>query len=205
MQTTETSVIDLFEATLNKSISYGDYVQLTADLTAENKSTGNDPDNEALANYTMLNDRRLKRWNKTLKLDQEITEIVSNQSKNLVWLVLSESWCGDAAHNIPVLNKIAELSDKIDLRLALRDENPALMNEFLTNGGAAIPKLIAFDKDANDIVYEWGPRPTEATQLVADYKAEHGQLTPEFKEDLQRWYNKNKGQAVIEDFKKLLG
>ncbi len=201
---TDTSVIELLEATLSKSISYNEYVQLTADLTAENKSTGNDPDNEALANYTMLNDRRLKRWNKTLKVDQEITEIASNQSKNLVWLVLSESWCGDAAHNIPVLNKIAELSDKIELKLALRDENPELMNEFLTNGGAAIPKLIAFDKDAKKVIYEWGPRPSEATKLVADYKAEHGKLTPEFKEDLQRWYNKNKGQAVIEDFKKLL-
>ena len=24
-------------------------------------------------------------------------------------------------------------------------------------------------------------------------------LTPEFKEDLQHWYNKNKGQNIIED------
>lgn len=205
MQTTNTSIVDLFETTLATSMSYDEYVLLTKKLASENRSTGNDPEDEDLANYTILNDRRLKRWNKTLKLDHEITEIVENQSKNLIWLVLSESWCGDAAHNIPVLNKIAELNENIDLRLALRDKNPELMNAFLTNGGAAIPKLIAYDKDAKEIIYNWGPRPTEATKLVAEYKAEHGKLTPEFKEDLQRWYNKNKGKAVVDDFKKLLG
>lgn len=205
MQTSNTAVIDLFETTLSTSMSYDEYVLLTKKLAAENKSTGNDPENEDLANYTKLNDRRLKRWNKTLKLDHEITEIVSKQSKNLIWLVLSESWCGDAAHNIPVLNKIAELSENIDLRLALRDQNPELMDAFLTNGGAAIPKLIAYNKDTKEVIYNWGPRPTEAARLVTEYKAEHGKLTPEFKEDLQRWYNKDKGASVMEDFKKLLG
>ncbi len=204
MQTADTNTQSLFEATLNASMTYDEYVQLTADLAAQNKSSGNTPDDEDLANFTMLNDRRLKRWNKTLKLDTEIKEIISNQIKNLVWLVLTESWCGDAAHNIPVLNKMAELSDVIELRLALRDEHSELMNQFLTNGGAAIPKLIAFDKDAKEIIYEWGPRPSEAAALVAEYKAEHGKLTPEFKEDLQRWYNKNKGEAVVSDFKKIL-
>ena len=32
---------------------------------------------------------------------------------------------------IPALNKIAELSPNIDLKLVLRDENEALMNQFL--------------------------------------------------------------------------
>ena len=29
-------------------------------------------------------------------------------------------------------------------------------------------------------------------------------LTPEFKEDLQRWYNKDKGQSIVEDLVSLL-
>jgi len=32
----------------------------------------------------------------------------------------------------------------------------------------------------------------------------HGTITPEFKEILQQWYNKDKGQSTIEDLVKLL-
>ena len=100
---------------------------------------------------------------------------------------------------MPVMNKVAELNDNIDFKVVLRDENEALMNQFLTNGGQAIPKLILIDNNTNEVVNTFGPRPTEATKLVNDYKAEHGTLTPEFKEDLQGWYNKNKGQNAIDD------
>ena len=82
-------------------------------------------------------------------------------------------------------------------RILLRDENPELMNEFLTNGNQAIPKLIQIID--NKVTKTWGPRPTIATKMVADYKSEHGKLDPEFKKDLQVWYNKNKSQNVIED------
>ena len=86
----------------------------------------------------------------------------------------------------------------------LRDENESLMNQFLTNGGKAIPKVVMVDNETGNVINSYGPRPSEATELVNDYKAKHGQLTPEFKEDLQRWYNKNKGQNVIEDLVSLL-
>jgi hypothetical protein len=36
--------------------------------------------------------------------------------------------------------------------------------------------------------------------MVADYKEKNGVLDPEFKQDLQVWYNKDKGQSVQEDF-----
>ncbi|MFT6755556.1 MAG: hypothetical protein ACJAV9_001041, partial [Urechidicola sp.] len=51
----------------------------------------------------------------------------------------------------------------------------------------------------------YGPRPSDATELVNEYKQKHGKLTPEFKEDLQRWYNKDKGQNTLDDLIKLLG
>jgi len=88
--------------------------------------------------------------------------------------------------------------------VVLRDENEALMNQFLTNGGKAIPKLIMIDNTTKDIVDTFGPRPTVATNMVKAYKAEHGMITLEFKEDLQRWYNKDKGQSTIADLVNLL-
>ncbi|NRA91590.1 MAG: thioredoxin family protein [Psychroserpens sp.] len=194
---------DIINQSLAHSMSYDQYVELVSELTANNSTTGPDK-SEAMANYTMLNDRRIKRWNKTVKVSEETKSVVEGFDKDQTWLVLTESWCGDAAHIMPVINKVAELNDKINYRVVLRDKNEALMNEFLTNGGKAIPKLIMIDNQTGDVVGTFGPRPSSATELVNAYKAEHGKLTPEFKEDLQRWYNKDKGQTTIADLVNLL-
>ena len=67
-----------------------------------------------------------------------------------------------------------------------------------------VPKLIAIDKETGRVINTFGPRPSEATKLVDEYKLKHGSLTPEFKQDLQVWYNKDKGQSTISDLEKLL-
>lgn len=195
---------DIIKDSLNNSISYNEYRDLVVNLVAVNSTTGNKK-TEALANYTMLNDRRMKRWDKTVKLSEETKTAIESYNKKVTWLVITESWCGDAAHIMPIIHKVAELNDNIDFRIVLRDGNDALMNEFLTNGGRAIPKLIMIDKSSNEVVNTFGPRPTVAIDMVNNYKAKHGKLTPEFKEDLQRWYNRDKGQSTIQDLVKLLG
>jgi len=197
------SIHNIINESLQKGISYQDYRALVRDLVEQESTSGNEK-TEALINYTMLNDRRMKRWDKTVKLSEDIIKKVSSFKGNITWLVITESWCGDAAHVIPILNKIAEQSENIALKLVFRDENPELMDQFLTNGGRAIAKLIMIDNNTGEVLNTFGPRPSEATQLVNDYKATHGKLTPEFKEDLQVWYNKNKGQNIIEDVLELL-
>ena len=204
METVELPMVDktILES-LKKAITYKSYRELVSNLVEEKSTTG-DEKTEALINYTMLNDRRMKRWDKTVKLSDEAKAKIESFRGNLTWLVLTESWCGDAAHIMPVINKVAELNDNIDYKVVLRDENDELMSQFLTNGGKAIPKLIAVDNSTNEIVNTFGPRPTVATEMVNAYKEEHGKLTPEFKEDLQRWYNKDKGQSSLEDLLNLL-
>jgi hypothetical protein len=189
---------EIIENSLKKTISYIDYRALVRNLLAEGKSTGSEQ-SEDLTNYSLLNDQRMKRLDKTIKISEETIREFQKVSAPQTWLVITEGWCGDAAQNLPVLNKIATASDYIDLKVVLRDENLALMDLFLTNGGRSIPKLIALDKD-NNVMDSWGPRPTVATKMVADYKEKNGVLDLEFKQDLQVWYNKNKGQSVQEDF-----
>ena len=174
------------------------------DILVEEKSTTGNDKTEALVNYTMLNDRRMKRWDKTVKLSEETIEKIKAFDKKVTWLVLTESWCGDAAHIMPVIDKVAQLNDKIDYKIVLRDDNDELMDQFLTNGGRAIPKLIMIDNETDEVIDTFGPRPSVATSMVNAFKAEHGKLTPEFKEDLQRWYNKDKGQSTVEDLVSLL-
>lgn len=186
-----------------KSISYQEYRELVKQLVEVNGTTGNEQ-TEALANYTKLNDRRMKRWDKTIKIDDEARNKIAEFDQDMTWLVITESWCGDAAHVLPALNKIAELNNHIELKLVLRDENPELMNSFLTDGNQSIPKVIMIDNFSGEILNTYGPRPSEATNYVNKFKALNGKLTPEFKEDLQHWYNSNKGQNVVEDVTEIL-
>ncbi len=193
----------IIKESLKKGISYSDYRYLVEELAAEGSTTGNSK-TEALVDYTKLNDRRMKRWDKTLKAPTSVLDKIASVDTKVTWLVITESWCGDAAHVMPVMNKVAEMNKNISLKVVMRDENEALINQFLTNGSKSIPKLIMLDDDSNEVISSYGPRPNLATQLVNDFKEKHGQLTPEFKQDLQVWYNKDKGQSTLEDLTEML-
>ena len=99
---------------------------------------------------------------------------------------------------------MAELSPKIDLKIAFRDENDDLMNLFLTNGARGIPKLIILDKNTLEVLGDFGPRPQGAQQLILDYKAEHGVVDETAKTNLQLWYLHDKGLSTQEEIMKIM-
>jgi len=193
---------DIIKKSLQKTYTYQAYKDLVKTLLLEGKSTGPNQ-SEDLTNYSLLNDKRMKRLDKTIKILDDTKQFLKTIKTHQTWLVLTEGWCGDAAQNLPVIHKIAEVNSNINLQLVLRDENLELMDLFLTNGGRSIPKLIALDKDLN-ILFTWGPRPQTATNMVLDYKTKHGSLDAQFKQDLQVWYNKDKGESIQNDFKELI-
>ena len=201
---TQSEIKNILKEGVNNSMSYQDYRSLMAELVDTQSTTGFDQSEDMVA-YTVLNEQRMKRWDKTIKVSVEVQEKIASFKGDLTWLLLTESWCGDAAHVVPVINKVAELHPNIDLRLVLRDDNDALMQQFLTNGGKSIPKLIVIDNTSGKVLTTFGPRPNEATALVANYIAEHGAVNDELKENLQMWYNKDKGQSTIADLLLILG
>lgn len=192
----------IIETSLSKAVTYQAYRVLVSHLAEMGKTTGGH--SESNINYTKLNDRRMKRWDKTLKIPKDIERSVQQYSKDTTWLVITESWCGDAAYIIPVLNKLVALNDHIKLKLVLRDENPELMDAYLTNGNRSIPKVIMVDDDSGDVLNVYGPRPSVATDFVNRFKNLHGKLTSEFKEDLQYWYNNDKGLTTLTDMTEML-
>ena len=159
---------DIFSNALSNSYSYDEYRARVKNFLAEGKSSG-DEQSEDLLHYSQLNETRMHRLDKTIKITPETEQFLKRVNTRYVWLVLSEGWCGDAAQLLPIMNKMAQLSDKIELKIAFRDENPLLMNLFLTNGGKAIPKLLIFEKETLHLLADWGPRPAEAIQLIVDY------------------------------------
>jgi hypothetical protein len=178
------------------SRSYTEYRKLITDLLRDEKSTGIQQSKD-LTHYSSLNETRMNRLEKTIDISDEYILKLKSLTKDYIWLVISEGWCGDAAQLLPIFDKMATASEgKIDLKIVLRDENDDLMNLFLTNKAKAIPKLIVINKDTGGVLGNWGPRPEGATKLINDYKKEHGALDDTIKAELQMWYLHDKGLST---------
>ena len=177
---------------LQKSYTYLEYRNIVSSLLNQGKSTGQEQ-SEELTNYSSLNNTRMKRLDKTIVVAEDVIKDILALEKSYIWLVLSEGWCGDAAQLLPIMNKMQMLSSQIDLQIVFRDENPKLMDLFLTNGSRSVPKLILIDKENMSIVGHWGPRPKGATDLIVSYKAQYGIVDETAKTELQLWYLHDKG------------
>ena len=193
----------LVKESLSKAFSYKDYRGQVATHVENGTSSGPDK-SEVLSNYTLLNNSRMKRLDATMKIEEDVLEKFQQYHKNVTWLVLTESWCGDAAHAMPVMNKLVEQAKNLDFKILYRDENEELMNRFLTNGTMSIPKLIAFDNETQEVIKDWGPSPLIIMNKTKDFKAAHATLTTEFKKEIQIWYNQNKGKCIARDLLKLI-
>ena len=193
---------NLIQNSLHKAYTYGEYRSLVKLLISSGKSTKKD-ENEALFEYSKLNDKRMDRLDKTLKVTNDTLLSVQQLKRPVTLLVISEGWCGDAAQIVPIVSKIADSSEYITMKIVLRDEHEELMNQFLTNGSKSIPKVILVDSDYN-VINSWGPRPSIATKMVLNYKKQHGGLDADFKRNLQVWYNKDRGINTQEEIVRLL-
>ena len=185
----------IIEQSLTRSYSYQEYRNVVSTLLKEGKSTGNEQSAD-LTHYSELNEVRMNRLDKTMVVPEENIKRLQEIDSEMIWLVISEGWCGDAAQIVPVIHKMAEVTDKVELKIALRDDNDALMQHFLTNGGKAIPKLILLDAETLEVLADWGPRPAGAKQLILDYKATHGVVDETAKIELQKWYLHDKGISI---------
>lgn len=196
-------MISLIEQSLDKSFTYSEYRNHLSQLLQQGLTSG-DTQSEERVHFSTLNEVRMNRLDKTMQLPDELKDKLAGLTKEHTMLVISEGWCGDAAQIVPVINKLAEATDKLDLRIVLRDENDALMNEYLTNGTRSIPKLVLVEKDTLMPRGSWGPRPHGAIQLMADYKEKFGKITPEAKAELQKWYLQDRGISTMEEIVLLL-
>lgn len=177
---------ELVSESLKDAMPYSTYRLLVDEHAQSYTSTGH-TQNEALSRYTELNNSRMRRWDKTLNFDGLYLEPIKAIDRPLNWVVLTESWCGDAAHILPVMNKLAQLNDHIKLQIVLRDDHPQLMDAYLTDGTMSIPKLIIQECETGEILGPWGSRPAAATALVTERRKADGTLPPSFKEELQVW------------------
>jgi len=121
-------------------------------------------------------------------------------------LVITEPWCGDSLAIFPVIKKMAEINGKWNIRISRRDENPELIDAFLTKGGRAIPKILFLDEQFN-FISDWGPRPLSAMKIYEE-KRDDIKLGKVNKTEIiikiRRFYAVDRGMEIMREVSELL-
>lgn len=188
-----------------QAMDYSAYRTLMKDQ-AEKGATSGSNQSESMFHFTALNERRMQRLDRKMKLLPEIQERLDKVTQPQRWLVITETWCGDAAQILPILDKMSEHQPDITMKMIWRDEFPELIAAHLSNGSKAIPKLVFLNKDL-EVLGDWGARPIAAQEIVMKNKKtmagmegeERAARYNEAQIELQQWYNKDKGGRTQEE------
>ena len=182
-------------------MNFSEYQQ-TFDRILSGELTSAPYDDSHFIEYTKLNHSRQNRWVKKGVLINEAVEAINNIQFKQTWVLISEPWCGDAAHIVPIIARMAELNPLIQLDIKLRDNDNSEIESYLTNGNKSIPKLIIRDNNGKDL-FVWGPRPSQCQQQF-DANKENGLAINEIKILLQKWYNEDEGKLIQKEICSLL-
>ena len=133
---------------------------------------------------------------RTAHIPRWAVEQACERGKNRRLLVLAEDWCGDASNTVPILAKLGDEASCLELRILKRDENPELMDRYLTNGARSIPIVIVLDEEFRELGH-WGPRPAELQQWVLENKGKMSK--EELYPQVRRWYARDKGETTLRE------
>ncbi|MGD2087109.1 MAG: thioredoxin family protein [Candidatus Aminicenantes bacterium] len=164
-------------AYFDKALTYDDYVKLLAD----NRD---------------LHQLHYKKFIVSPEEEQVIKRI-----KPLKIILLTEPWCGDSLAIFPVVRRMAEINSHWQLRVLRRDENPELMDQFLTRNARAVPIFLFLDEN-NSLIFRFGPRPQAAQTIFETYREEFkaGKIEKtEVIKKIRNFYAKDRGKAILNE------
>ena len=116
-------------------------------------------------------------------------------------LVLTVPWCGDSMATLPVLAKLVDGLDNVELRFLERDDHPGIMDQYLTRGARAVPKIIFLDKDYHDLG-SWGPRPAFIQNIFEENRSRimAGEISKEqVHQILRKEYARDRGRSMVNE------
>ncbi|MGQ9609507.1 MAG: thioredoxin family protein [bacterium] len=95
-------------------------------------------------------DRERSRWQAIydlVSLTDEQRQLLASFKRKMNILCMSSLSCGDCVRQGPILARISEASEMIDLRFLDRDSNPDLSEKLRILGGARIPVVVFLSED----------------------------------------------------------
>jgi len=99
------------------------------------------------------------------------------EKSNVLILVIDP--CPDVYTNLPILQRIAKETGKLDIRILMRDENKDLMGQFMNGPYESVPVILFLDQSMNlrSVFIE---RPKSVTALREQKTREIQQGNPDF-------------------------
>lgn len=187
------------EKYISESISWEDYFQLTEKIVAKEISAPIYED-EKMWQYTQANLLRMQNVLKNITINSKLYNELTAVKQSYYWVLITEPWCGDASQIVPAIHTLANCTDKINLRIVLRDSADDLMNLYLTNGGKAIPKLICVNEKMEEELFVWGPRPVALQEIVTANKDRTDISFGEKVRMIHAWYEADISQTLQKEF-----
>lgn len=185
-----------------KGMRYEAFRDHHAQLVREGKTTGHNQSEQYLA-YARLNQHRMERVEKTLLLNEKLVMAFTKLKQPVTALIITEGWCGDSAQNIPVFHKLERAISDFSTSIILRDDNPEIMDHYLTNGSKSIPKVVFINNNTGQELGVWGPRPAPAQKIMDEAKAKN-LPKEEASMALHLWYSKDKTQTMQREILQLV-
>lgn len=111
-------------------------------------------------------------------------------------LCITEDWCWDAANVVPAVAKLCDETGAMELRVVKRDENPDVMDAYLTNGSRSIPIIVGLGPDFRELGH-WGPRPHELQMWAVANKDTLPKK--EFYATMRRWHVEDGGHSTLQE------
>lgn len=188
---------------LEQALSFQQYLDLTQQII-DNPTPAEPYNDEKMMKYTIDNMARMQKVLTNISIDQKLYNLLSTNERKMVWVVLTEPWCGDASQIVPALASFAAVSENITFKILLRDSNLEVMDNYLTNVGRSIPKFICIDEKSWKELGVWGPRPQSIQKIVMAQKDNPELTFAEKVKQIHAWYDENKTRDIQTEFIELL-
>jgi len=158
---------------LENAMTYPAYVEMVRGLCVRRETTGNPEFRTKFWVDLMIESlAQIDALMQSVILNQSTLKALQRQEMPLTWLAITEAWCTDSAHSLPIIYKMAETNPAINMKVILRDKPPKIIDNFLTRGSRSIPKVICLDAESLVVLGTWGPRPIELqTKIILEVRA----------------------------------
>lgn len=185
----------------DKAISFDEYFKKTEEVVNKNEAELTEEELKML-DYYQLGVQRMSRMLKVYKPNEEQIQKLEEKNFKGKFLIITEGWCGDAGQTVPAVSLFFE--GKNEVRVIYRDENPDLIDQFLTNGTRSIPIVVVLDEN-DEVIAHWAPRPAYGIELLKKHKADPEKYTKDqFYNDIQVYYAKNRGKDAIDEILEII-
>ncbi|MBS4535035.1 thioredoxin family protein [Clostridium sp. D2Q-14] len=86
-----------------------------------------------------------------IEFDEKLVDRVKGINKKINILACAEIWCPDCMINVPVLKKMKDYNDNIDIAIVLKEGNEEIFKKYGISGAIRIPTFIIYDEKFNEL------------------------------------------------------